>query len=213
MGENQNWYRQLLALVLLSTSKAAVEYLTNPDSRTEATDQLREAFQSIDYDSAAKALIRAIDDAASVSKEKLDSAIDSLRDNAVDAVDEAKTKAEKQAGKGGGKTKWFVGLVIGALVAYFTLNEQRRDDLLDRLTGASGPIQSMPSGVSQAAPEVNRSVDQVQQSTNQAVSQAQSEGNEATNSAQDSVTQQAEQVAQEAAQKTQKPPKPPQGQS
>src|SRR5438105_1521839 len=78
MGDNQNWYRQLLALVLLSASKAAVEYITNPGSREEATKQLRDAFAQIDYDAAAKALTRAIDDAASTSKDRIDEAIDTL---------------------------------------------------------------------------------------------------------------------------------------
>ncbi|HZU12654.1 MAG TPA: hypothetical protein VFB58_07420 [Chloroflexota bacterium] len=194
MGENQNWYRQLLALLLLSTAKAAVEYLTNPGSRTEAAGQLREAMQNIDYDSAAKALIRAIDDAALVSKEKVDTAIDTLRDSAVDAVDEAKHRAEKQAGKsgGGGRLRFIIGLAIGAAIAYFTLNQQRRDELLDRLTGASGPIQSIRPAVNQATQAVNQTVDE-----------AQTQANEATDTAQSSVTQQAEQVAQDAAQKTQ----------
>jgi len=32
-------------------------------------------------------------------------------------------------------------LTLGSVIAYFILDEQRRDDLLDRLTGASGPVQ------------------------------------------------------------------------
>jgi hypothetical protein len=145
MGDNQNWYRQLVALVLLSASKAAVEYITNPGSRDEATKQLRDAFAQIDYDAAAKALTRAIDDAASTSKDRIDEAIDTLRDRGVDAVGDAKTKAEKQlAGKRSRKGRFFFGLLIGAVIAYFMFDQQRRDMLLDRLTGASGPIEQSP---------------------------------------------------------------------
>lgn len=187
MGDNQNWYRQLLALLLLSASKAAVEYITNPGSRDDAAKQLREAFQQIDYDSAAKALTRAIDDAASTSKEKLDTAIDSLRDRGVDVVGEAKDRAEKQAGKkNGGKGRLFLGLIIGAVIAYFLFDEQRRDEILDRLTGASGPIEQNMSTMSQ-----------------QVTSTAQQTASEAASTSQD-VTQQAEQVAQEADRKSEK---------
>jgi tetrahydromethanopterin S-methyltransferase subunit G len=183
MGDNQNWYRQLLALLLLSASKAAVEYITNPGSRDDAARQLREAFQQIDYDAAAKALTRAIDDAASTSKETLDAAIDTLRDRGVDVVSEAKDRAEKQVGrKGGGRGRLFFGLVIGAVIAYFLFDEQRRDDLLDRLTGASGPIEQSMSSMSQPASGA----------AEQSAGQAQN------------VTQQAEQVAKEAEQKTEK---------
>jgi hypothetical protein len=167
MGDNQNWYRQLLALVLLSASKAAVEYITNPGSREEATKQLREAFAQIDYDAVAKALTRAIDDAASTSKDRIDEAIDTLRDRGVDAVGDAKTKAEKQlAGKRSRKGRFIFGLLIGAVIAYFMFDQQRRDMLLDRLTGASGPIeqpiQSMAQNFTQTAQE---SVEQAQQQT------------------------------------------------
>jgi hypothetical protein len=187
MGDNQNWYRQLLALLLLSASKAGVEYITNHGSRDDAAKQLREAFQQIDYDAAAKALTRAIDDAANTSKGKLDTAIDQLRDVGVEAVGEAKVRAEKQVGKkGGGKGRLFFGLLIGAIVAYFLFDEQRRDDLLDRLTGASGPIEQSVQTMSQ--PVTN----QAQQAADQAAAQSQD------------VAQQAEQVAKEAEQKSEK---------
>ncbi len=191
MGDNQNWYRQLLALLLLSASKAAVEYVTNPGSREDAAKQLREAFQQIDYDAAARALTHAIDDAAATSKDKLDTAIDTLRDRGVDAVSEAKDRAEKQAGKkGGGKGKLLFGLIIGAVIAYFLFDEQRRDGILDKLTGASGPIEQNMSGMSQQVGSA------AQQTANEAAGTASSTSQD--------VTQQAEQVAQEADRKSEK---------
>ena len=143
MDNDQNWYRQLAALVLLSASRAAVDYSNNPTSREDAQKQLREQLANIDFDAAAKAVTRAIDGFASTSKGRVNETIDVLRDRSVDAVDEAKTKAEKQLGqkKGGGKFKFLLMAIIGGAIAYFFLDEQRRDDLLDRLTGASGPIQ------------------------------------------------------------------------
>jgi hypothetical protein len=187
MGDNQNWYRQLLALLLLSASKSAVEYLTNPGSREDATNQLREAFQQIDYDAAAKALTRAIDDAANTSKVRLDTAIDQLRDRGVDVVEVAKDRAEKQAGKkSGGRGRLLFGLIIGAVIAYFVFDEQRRDSLLDRLTGASGPIEQTVQTYAQ--PVTN----QAQQTADQAATQTQD------------VAQQAEQVAKEAERKSEK---------
>lgn len=148
MDTDQNWYRQLGALVLLSASRAAVEFLTNPSSRQDAQKQLKSSFAEIDYAALANALTTAIDNVASTSKSSLDEAIDSLRDRSVDAVEEAKSRAEDKLGqkKGGRKMRFFFGLLIGGLIAYFVLDEQRRDELLDKLTGASGPIQtSMPS--------------------------------------------------------------------
>jgi hypothetical protein len=153
MDNDQNWYRQLLALVLLSASRAAVEFITNPGSREDATKQLRSAFQEINYDALAKALTRTIDDFASSSKDRLSGTIDTLRDKSVDAVDEAKARAERQVGKkrGGRKMRFIFGLALGGLIAYFLMDEQRRDDLLDRLTGASGPIEQTTSSVYQQA--------------------------------------------------------------
>lgn len=143
MDNDQNWYRQLAALVLLAASRAAVDYINNPVSREDAQEQLRAQFANIDYDAAAKAITRAIDGLASNSKGRLNETIDVLRDRSVDVVGEAKTKAEKQLGKkkGGRKLRFLFAALFGGIIAYFILDEQRRDDLLDRLTGASGPIQ------------------------------------------------------------------------
>ena len=192
MGDNQNWYRQLLALVLLSVSRAAVEFITNPSSKEDASKQLRGAFESIDYDAAAKAVTRVIDSLASSSKSQFSDTIDALRDKGVDAVDEAKTRAEKQLApkKSGGKGRLILGLLLGGLVAYFFLDEQRRDDLIDRFTGSSGPIQQTTSSVYQqaassaqqsanSAPDTvretaQRAADATQQAADQAARDAQS---------------------------------------
>lgn len=153
MDTEKDWYRQLLALVLLSASKAAVDFITKPGSREAATDQLRNAFQEIDYDAVARAVTRAIDDVAASSKDRLGGTIDTLRDKSVDAVEEVKDRAERQLGgrRRGGKMRLVFTLALGGLIAYFLMDEQRRDDLLDRLTGASGPIQQMTSTTSQQA--------------------------------------------------------------
>jgi hypothetical protein len=47
--------------------------------------------------------------------------------------------------------RFIFGLALGGLIAYFLMDEQRRDDLLDRLTGASGPIEQTTSSVYQQA--------------------------------------------------------------
>jgi hypothetical protein len=192
MGDNQNWYRQLLALLLLSSARAAVEYITNPGSRNEASRQLQEALRQIDYDAAAKALTRAIEDAADVSKDRLDTAIDSLRDRGVEVVDEGKKRAEKQVGKKrGGRLRFVIGLAIGAMIAYFLIDEQRRDDLLDRLTGASGPIETATqAAATQVTSTAQQAVDQAQQSTGPA------------QAASPSAADQAEQVAKQASQRS-----------
>jgi hypothetical protein len=176
MDTDQNWYRQLLALVLLSASRAAVEFITNPGSREDAGKQLRGALADIDYDALATAATRALDSLASSSKDVLSETIDTLRDKGVDAVDEAKTRAEKQLApekSGGGKLKWFFILgVIGGLV-YYLMDEQRRDDLLDRLTGASGPIQQTTQSVyQQAANSAQQATSQVPESVRQDAQQA-----------------------------------------
>jgi cell division septation protein DedD len=143
MTNEENWYRQLGALVLLSGSRAAVEFITNPGARSDASNQLKDAFREIDYEGVAKAITRAIDDLADNSKSALTDSIDTLRDKGHEAVDEAKTRAEKQLAqkKGHGKLKFLFLLTIAGVVAYFLFDEQRRDDLLDRMTGASGPVQ------------------------------------------------------------------------
>jgi hypothetical protein len=154
MDTDRNWYRQLLALVLLSGSRAAVEFITNPGARQDAGEQLKGAFAAIDYDALARALTSSIDTLADASKDRLSGTIDTLRDSGVAAVGQAKDRAQKQLvpqRKKGKKMRFLLGLIIGGLIAYFILDEQRRDDLLDRVTGASGPIQQAASNVTQPA--------------------------------------------------------------
>ncbi|MBV9282223.1 MAG: hypothetical protein JOZ41_19245 [Chloroflexi bacterium] len=170
MNDDQNWYRQLLALVLVSAARGAVEFIINPRARDQATNQLRDTFQSIDYDAVASALTRAIDDLANASKDRLSGTIDTLRERGHDAVDEARSRAQNQLGqkKGGRKVRFVLGIVFGALVAYFLLDEQRRDDLLDRLTGASGPIQpSAQSVYQQAASSAQQAADATKRAADQ----------------------------------------------
>ncbi len=180
MNTDQNWYRQLMALILVSASKAAVEFMTNPDSRDNATDQLRGAVANVDFDSLAQALTQAIDNAAATSKSNLNEAIDTLRDRGVEAVDTAKQKAEKQLGqkRGGWKMKLFFGLLIGAVAGYFVLDEQRRDELLDRLTGASGPIEQTFQHTAQSVTNT------AQQATQQAANSVQQSADTIANDAQ-----------------------------
>ncbi len=155
LNDKQTWYQQLLALVLLSASRAAVEFITKPESREEAGNQLQDAFAQIDFDAAAQAVTQAIDSLASASKGRLNTTIDTLRDKSFDVVDEAKTRAEDKLApskKGSKMVRFLIGLIVGGIIAYFILDEQRRDDLLDRLTGASGPIQQSTSTVYQQSP-------------------------------------------------------------
>ena len=147
MDNDQNWYRQLAALVLLSASRAAVDFITNPNSREDAGKQLRDAIRQDRLRRRRQGDHRRIDGLASNSKGRLNETIDTLRDTSVDAVEEAKTKAAERLGtsqkKKGKKMRFLFALILGGIIAYFVLDEQRRDDLLDRLTGASGPIQQI----------------------------------------------------------------------
>jgi len=159
LDDKQTWYRQLLALVLLSASRAAVEFITKPESREEAGNQLQDAFAQIDFDAAAQAVTQAIDTLASSSKGRLNDTIDTLRDKSFDVVDEAKSRAEDKLApskKGSKKLRFLIGLIVGGIIAYFILDEQRRDDLLDRLTGAGGPIQQATSNVYQQPPSTTQ---------------------------------------------------------
>ena len=142
MDTDQTWYRQLLGVILLSAAKAAAEYIADPNAKDEAVKQVRSQLQSIDTDSIANAVTQAIDALASSSKERLNDTIDTLRESAADAVSETKSRADERLGKKKSHRGRFVfGILLGAVIAYFLFDEQRRDDLLDRLTGASGPIQ------------------------------------------------------------------------
>jgi hypothetical protein len=163
-----------------------VEFITNPGARRDAGAQLKGAFASIDYDALARALTNSIDTLAESSKDALSGTIDNLRDSGVAAVGTAKDRAQKQLGapkKKGKKMRFLFGLMIGAAIAYFILDEQRRDDLLDRLTGASGPIQQTASNVTQqATSSVQQAAATAQQATEKAQQTAQQAVDKATGS-------------------------------
>ena len=78
--------------------------------------------------------------------------------------------------------RYIVLLVLGGLIAYFLLDEQRRDNLLDRLTGASGPIetstQSVYNQASQAAQNAANQTTGPAQAAAQDVADAASEANQ-----------------------------------
>jgi hypothetical protein len=150
--ENENWYRQLIALALMSGTRAAVDFITNPDSRQDATRQLRTSLAEIDYDAVAQGITRLIEGVADTSKATLADKIDTLRDRGVGAVDDAKSQAEKRLGKKKSNNGlWLFVLAFGGAVTYFVVDKKRRDALLDRLTGASGPIQQAVPNIYQQA--------------------------------------------------------------
>lgn len=195
MDTDSNWYRQLLALVLLSASKAAVEFITNPGSREDAGNQVRDAFKQIDYEAVAKAVTRVIDDLAESSKGRLSETIDTLRDSSVDAVEAAQERAEKQLGqpkRKGRKMRFLFGLIVGGLIAYFIFDEQRRDELLDRLTGASGPIQPPPPSTwtTQVQNTAQQASSAVQQAADKASDAAQQTAEKAGDTASDKTSEQ-----------------------
>lgn len=171
MNSDQNWYRQLGALALLSASRAAVEFITNPGAPDEAGSKLRDAFRQIDYEAVAKAITRAIDDLAETSKGRLSDTIDSIRDTGVDAVGAAQEKAQSKLGgrkKKGKKMRFLLGLLVGGAIAYFIFDQERRDTLLDRMTGASGPIQPTQSFTQQASSAAHQASSTVQHAANTA---------------------------------------------
>ena len=91
-----------------------------------------------------------------------------------DAVTTAQERAEERLGqkKKGRKGRFLIGLLLGGLIAYFFFDEQRRDDLLDRLTGASGPIEPVTSYTQQASQSVQTYAQQATDSAKQAASTA-----------------------------------------
>jgi hypothetical protein len=211
--DNENWYRQLLGLVLVSVTRGVVEWITNPSSREDATRQMRDVLASIDYDAAARAITSTIDSMADTSKGRITETIDTLREKGIEAVDDAKTKVEVRSGKKrkGGRKKFLVGLAIGGVIAYFVLDEQRRDEMLDRLTGASGPIdQSSSSIYQQASDTAQKAAEKVSDTAQKAADKVSDTAQKAAEKVSDTAQKAAEKApdsAQKAAEKVSDPAK------
>ena len=153
MGDDREWQKQLMSAALMAAAKTAVQYITNPGSRDEAMNDVKSKLAEVDYPSAARAVSEVIDRVAESAKAALNEAIDSLRENAEDAVELAAEKAQEQLGPSPrrGKGRMFFGILLGIALGFVLLNEDRRNQLMDKLTGASGPIdggqwQTMASG-------------------------------------------------------------------
>jgi hypothetical protein len=139
VGESKDWQNQLLGTALMAAARTAVEYVTNPDAREETAKDVRERLSEVDYGAVAKALSRAIDQFADNSKKAVNEAIDSLRANAEDAVEAAAERAQEQLGqKRRGRGRLFFGLMLGIGIAYLIFNEERRNQLMDKVSGATG---------------------------------------------------------------------------
>ncbi len=144
MSQEKDWQRQLVGAVLAAAARTAVEYATNPNARDETVDEMKSKLAKVDYGALAKVLSRAIDQLSLATKNALNEAIDNIQSSAEEAVEAAAEKAQEQLGssKRRGKGKLFVGIMLGAVAGFFLLNEDRRNQIMDKLTGASGPIDS-----------------------------------------------------------------------
>lgn len=143
MGDDKDWQKQLMTAALMAAARTAVQYITNPNSRDEAVEDVKSKLAEVDYSSAAKAVSEVIDRVADSAKSALNEAIDSIRENAEDAVEMAAEKAQEQlAGQGRkrGKGRMMFGILLGIALGFVLLNEDRRNQLMDKVTGASGPI-------------------------------------------------------------------------
>lgn len=142
MGDDKDWQKQLMTAALMAAARTAVQYVTNPNSRDEAVEDVKSRLAEVDYSSAAKAVSVVIDRVAESAKAALNEAIDSIRENAEDAVEAAAEKAQEQLGspRKRGKGRMFFGILLGIALGFVLLNEERRNMVMDKLTGASGPI-------------------------------------------------------------------------
>ena len=144
MGDDKEWQKQLMNAALMAAVRTAIQYITNPDSREETVSDVKSKLAEVDYTAAARAVSDVIDRLADSSKSALNEAIDSIRENAEDAVEAAAEKAQEQLGtpKKRGRGRLFFGILLGIGLGFVLLNEDRRNQLLDKVTGASGPIDS-----------------------------------------------------------------------
>ncbi|HEV3310978.1 MAG TPA: hypothetical protein VG815_10730 [Chloroflexota bacterium] len=145
MGDDREWQKQLLNAALMAAARSAIQYITHPDSRDEAVDTVKSRLAEVDYSAAGRAVSDVIDRIAESGKAALNEAIDSIRENAEVAVEAAAEKAQEQLGsapKKRGKGKLFFGILLGVVLGFVLLNEDRRNQLMDRMTGATGPVDS-----------------------------------------------------------------------
>jgi hypothetical protein len=144
MGDDKEWQRQLLSAALTAGMRTLLEYIRNPDSRDETVSDMKAKLAEVDYTQAAKAVSDVIDRLADSSKLAVSSAIDNIRANAEDAVEAAAEKAQEQLGsnKKSGRGRLLFGILLGIALGFVLLNEDRRNQIMDKLTGASGPIDS-----------------------------------------------------------------------
>jgi hypothetical protein len=140
----KDWLRQLLDAALIAGTRTAVEYLTNPKAREQTMHDVLARLSEVDYDAAAHTITRGIDQLAVAAKDAINRAIDSLRQSADEAVEAAAERAQEQLGqrKGSGKVKLLFAILAGVGLGFVLLSEDRRNQLMDWLTGASGPVQS-----------------------------------------------------------------------
>jgi len=144
MGDDKDWQKQLMTAALMAATRTAVQYITNPNSRDETMSDVKSRLADVDYGAAAKAVSDVIDRVAEGAKAALNEAIDSIRENAEEAVEAAAEKAQEQLGvsKKRGKGRMFFGILLGIALGFVLLNEDRRNQLMDKVTGAGGPIDS-----------------------------------------------------------------------
>jgi hypothetical protein len=142
MGDEKDWQKQLMTAALAAATKAAMQYITNPEARDGAMDDVKAKLAEVDYGSAAKAVSEVIDRMADGAKSAVADAIDSLRENAEVAVEAAAEKAQEKVGvpaRKRGRGRMFLGILLGIALGFILLNEERRNMLMDKVSGASGP--------------------------------------------------------------------------
>lgn len=196
MGDDREWQKQLANAALTAAVRTGLQFLTNPGSRDETVNDVKSKLAEVDYTAAAKAVSDAIDRLAENSKAALSEAIDNIRANAEEAVEAAAEKAQEQLGttKKRGRGRLLFGILLGIGLGFILLNEDRRNQIMDKLTGASGPIDSSQwDTVSTSAQNV----------TNQATAAVQNVAAEATTAVKDTATQ-AQESAQSVADTTKK---------
>lgn len=156
MGDERDWQKQLMTAALMAAARTAVQYVTNPNGREEAMHDVKSRLAEVDYGAAGRAVSEIIDRVAESAKSALNEAIDSIRENAEEAVEAAAERAQEQLGspRKRGKGRMLFGVLLGIALGFILLNEDRRNQLMDKVTGASGPIDASEwSTVAASQPE------------------------------------------------------------